>query len=156
MVRTMRHSLHGAPLSKNFADGWCLIMSGLQRKLCNNFFPFFLGKLTHLSLKIDERNITTFVPPKGTTEDQKERRPRCKLTPTHTYLQLQLGQKKSSSLLSFKNIFLFYQHYLNPEFHKNTNEPFLNKLDFKPFHCKARVQPVSKITTIATRKRCQM
>ena len=31
----------------------------------------------------------------------------------------------------------------------------LNKLDFKLFHYEARVQPVSKITTIATRNRCK-
>ena len=35
-------------------------------------------------------------------------------------------------------------------------EGFLRKLDFKPFHYKAMVQPVSKITTIATRNRCWM
>jgi hypothetical protein len=34
------------------------------------------------------------------------------------------------------------------------NQGFLNKLDFKLFHYKARVQPVRKITTIATRNRC--
>ena len=33
---------------------------------------------------------------------------------------------------------------------KKQFEPFLRKLNFKLFHYKARVQPVSKITTIAT------
>ena len=39
---------------------------------------------------------------------------------------------------------------------EKTIELLLNKLDFKLFHYKARVQPVSKITTIATRNRCYM
>ena len=39
---------------------------------------------------------------------------------------------------------------------KNSLELLLRKLDFKLFHYKARVQPVSKITTIATRNRCWM
>ena len=39
---------------------------------------------------------------------------------------------------------------------KNSFELLLRKLDFKLFHYKARVQPVSKITTIATRNRCWM
>jgi inorganic pyrophosphatase/exopolyphosphatase len=33
---------------------------------------------------------------------------------------------------------------------EKTIEPLLNNLDFKLFHYKARVQPVSKINTIAT------
>ena len=37
---------------------------------------------------------------------------------------------------------------------KNSFELLLRKLDFKLFHYKARVQPVSKITTMATRNRC--
>ena len=36
---------------------------------------------------------------------------------------------------------------------EKTIEPLLNRPDFKLFHYKARVQPVSKITTIATRNR---
>ena len=39
---------------------------------------------------------------------------------------------------------------------KKSLESFFRKLDFKLFHYKASVQPVRKITTIATRNRCYM
>ena len=42
----------------------------------------------------------------------------------HTYLQPQLGEKKSSSILSFTNIFLWYQDYLNPGFQKKQSSSF--------------------------------
>ena len=56
--------------------------------------------------------------------------------------------------------FIFYKCFclvlglLKSRNSEKINQPFLNKLDFKLFHYKARVQPVSKITTIATRNRC--
>ena len=39
---------------------------------------------------------------------------------------------------------------------KKSNEPLGRKPNYKLFHYKARVQPVSKITTIAIRNRCWM
>jgi hypothetical protein len=62
---------------------------------------------------------------------------------------------------NFKH-FVFYKYFslvlglLKSKISEKSLEPFLNKLDFKPFHYKAMVQPVSKITTIATRNRCWM
>ena len=56
--------------------------------------------------------------------------------------------------------FVFYKYFslvlglLKSRISEKTIELFLNKPDFKLFHYKARVQPVSKITTIATRNRC--
>jgi hypothetical protein len=58
--------------------------------------------------------------------------------------------------------FVFYKYFslvlglLKSKISEKTIESFLNKLDFKLFHYKAMVQPVSKITTIATRNRCWM
>ena len=57
-------------------------------------------------------------------------------------------------------LFVFYKYFslvlglLKSKISEKTIESFLNKLDFKLFHYKAMVQPVSKITTIATRNRC--
>ena len=59
----------------------------------------------------------------------------------------------------FKHI-VFYKYFslvlgvLKSKISQKSNDPFLKKRDFKLFHYKARVQPVSKITTIATRNRC--
>jgi hypothetical protein len=56
--------------------------------------------------------------------------------------------------------FVFYKYFLlvlgllKSRISEKTTEGLLNKPDFKLFHYKARVQPVSKITTIATRNRC--
>ena len=56
--------------------------------------------------------------------------------------------------------FVFYKYFslvlglLKSKISEKTIESFLNKLDFKLFHYKAMVKPVSKITTIATRNRC--
>jgi hypothetical protein len=56
--------------------------------------------------------------------------------------------------------FVFYKYFclvfglLKSRISKKYLEGLGRKLDFKLFHCKARVQPVSKITTIATRNRC--
>ena len=58
--------------------------------------------------------------------------------------------------------FVFYKYFflvlglLKSKISEKVNQSLLNKLDFKLFHYKARVQPVSKITTIATRNRCWM
>jgi hypothetical protein len=54
----------------------------------------------------------------------------------------------------FNKYFFLVFGVLKSKISKKSFEPFLRKLDFKLFHYKARVQPVSKITTIATRKRC--
>jgi hypothetical protein len=56
--------------------------------------------------------------------------------------------------------FVFYKYFslvlglLKSRIKKKSFEGLLNKPDFKLFHYKARVQPVSKITAIATRNRC--
>ena len=56
--------------------------------------------------------------------------------------------------------FVFYKYFclvlglLKSRISKKSNEGLGRKLDLKLFHYKARVQPVSKITTTATRNRC--
>ena len=58
--------------------------------------------------------------------------------------------------------FVFYKYFclvlgvLKSKISKKSVDSFLRKLDLKLFHYKAMVQPVSKITTIATRNRCWM
>ena len=54
----------------------------------------------------------------------------------------------------FNKYFSLVLGVLKSKIKKKSFEPLLRKLDFKLFHYKARVQPVSKITTIATRNRC--
>ena len=56
--------------------------------------------------------------------------------------------------------FVFYKYFflilglLKSRIFKKSLELLLRKSDFKLFHYKARVQPVSKITTIAARNKC--
>ena len=56
--------------------------------------------------------------------------------------------------------FVFHKYFclvlglLKSRISKKSNEGLERKADFMLFHYKARVQPVSKITTIATRNRC--
>jgi hypothetical protein len=56
--------------------------------------------------------------------------------------------------------FVFYKYFslvlglLKSRISEKTIELLWTKPDFKLFHYKARVQPVSKITSIATRNRC--
>ena len=58
--------------------------------------------------------------------------------------------------------FVFYKYFslvlglLKSRIAEKVNQGLLRKPDFKLFHYKTRVQPVSKITTIATRNRCYM
>ena len=58
--------------------------------------------------------------------------------------------------------FVFYKYFslvlglLKSRISEKINQALLRKPDFKLFHYKTRVQPVSKITTIATRNRCYM
>ena len=56
----------------------------------------------------------------------------------------------------FNKYFSLVLGVLKSKISKKSFEPFLRKLDFKLFHFKAMVQPVSKITTVATRNRCYM
>ena len=56
----------------------------------------------------------------------------------------------------FNKYFCLVLGVLKSKISKKFGEGFLRKLDFKLFHYKAMVQPVSKITTIATRNRCWM
>ena len=59
-----------------------------------------------------------------------------------------------------RKFFVLYKYFclvlglLKSRISEKTIKPLLNKPDFKLFHYKARVQPVSKITTVATRNRC--
>merc|ERR1712051_1029057 len=58
--------------------------------------------------------------------------------------------------------FVFYKYFflvlglLKSRISEKFNQSLLRKPDFKLFHYKTRVEPVSKITTIATRNRCYM
>ena len=63
------------------------------------------------------------------------------------------GEKKSKHFV-FNKHFCLVLGVLKSKISKKSLEGFLRKLDFKLFHYKAMVQPVSKITTIATRNRC--
>ena len=54
----------------------------------------------------------------------------------------------------FNKYFCLVLGVLKSKISQKSVEGFLRKLDFKLFHYKARVQPVSKITTIATRNKC--
>ena len=47
-----------------------------------------------------------------------------------------------------------FNKYFKSRISEKINQLLLNKLNFKLFHYKARVQPVRKITTMATRNRC--
>ena len=63
-------------------------------------------------------------------------------------------REKKSKHFVFNKYFCLVLGLLESKISKNSLKSFLRKLDFKPFHYKARVQPVRKITTIATRNRC--
>ena len=54
----------------------------------------------------------------------------------------------------FNKYFCLALGVLKSKISKNSNEGLGRKLDFKLFHYMARIQPVSKITTITTRNRC--
>ena len=74
-----------------------------------------------------------------------------------THLSTAVAQReKKCKQFVFKKYFSLVLGVLKYKISKKSLEPFLRKLDFKLFHYKARVQPVSKITTIATRNRCMM
>ena len=63
-------------------------------------------------------------------------------------------REKKSKQFVFNKYFSLVLGVLKSKISKKSFELLLRKLDFKLFHYKARVQPVSKITTIATRNRC--
>ena len=63
-------------------------------------------------------------------------------------------REKKSKHFVFNKYFCLVLGVLKSKISKKSFEGFLRKLDFKLFHYKAKVQPVSKITTIATRNRC--
>ena len=63
-------------------------------------------------------------------------------------------ERKKFKHFVFNKYFFLVLGVLKSKISKKSFEPFLRKRDFKLFHYKARVQPVSKITTIATRNRC--
>ena len=65
-------------------------------------------------------------------------------------------RKKKFKHFVFNKYFSLVLGVLKSKISKKSFEPLLRKLDFKLFQYKARVQPVSKITTIATRNRCWM
>ena len=76
----------------------------------------------------------------------------------------QINQTHLSTAVAWGEIFfkhlVFYKHFclvlglLKSRISEKTNELLLNKLNFMLFNYKARVQPVCKITTIASRNRC--
>ena len=65
-------------------------------------------------------------------------------------------REKKCKQFVFNKYFSLVLGVLKSKISKKSFELLLRKLDFKLFHYKARVQPVSKITTIATRNRCWM
>ena len=66
-----------------------------------------------------------------------------------------LKRKKVQAFWLLPKFFLILG-LLKSRISEKVNQSLLNKLDFKLFHYKARVQPVSKISTIATRNSCWM
>ena len=72
---------------------------------------------------------------------------------THLSTAVAWREKKFKHFV-FNKYFSLVLGVLKSKISQKSNEPFLRKRDFKLFHYKARVQPVSKITTIATRNRC--
>ena len=75
------------------------------------------------------------------------------LTNTHLSTAVAWREKKFKHFV-FNKYFSLVLGLLKSRISEKINQLLLNKLDFKLFHYKARVQPVSKITTIATRNRC--
>ena len=72
---------------------------------------------------------------------------------THLSTALAWREKKSKHFV-FNKYFSLVLGVLKSKISKKSNEGLGRKLDFKLFHYKDRVQPVGKITTIATRNRC--
>ena len=72
---------------------------------------------------------------------------------THLSTAVAWREKKYKHFV-FNKYFCLVLGLLKSRILEKTIEPLLNKPDFKLFHYKARVQPVSKITTVATRNRC--
>ena len=62
-------------------------------------------------------------------------------------------REKKCKQFVFNKYFSLVLGVLKSKISKKFGEGFLKKLDFKLFHYKAMIQPVSKITTIATRNR---
>jgi hypothetical protein len=76
-----------------------------------------------------------------------------------TYPQLSTAvawREKKPNRFAYNKYFCLVLGVLKSKISKKFGEGFLRKLDFKLFHYKAMVQPVSKITTIPTRNRCWM
>ena len=63
-------------------------------------------------------------------------------------------REKKFKRFVFNKYFCLVLGVFKSKISKKSNEGLGRKLDFKLFHYKARVQPVGKITTIATRNRC--
>ena len=63
-------------------------------------------------------------------------------------------REKKSKHFVFNKYFCLVLGVLKSKISKKSNEGLGRKLNFKLFHYKARVQRVSKITTIANRNRC--
>ena len=74
---------------------------------------------------------------------------------THLSTAVAWREKKFKHFV-FNKYFSLVLGLLKSRISEKINQLLLNKLDFKLFHYKTRVQPVSKITTIATRNRCYM
>ena len=75
-------------------------------------------------------------------------------SPQSTPIYSRSLERKKYKHFVFDKYFSLVLEVLKSKISQKSNEPFLRKRDFKLFHYKARVQSVSKITTIATRNRC--
>ena len=72
---------------------------------------------------------------------------------THLSTAVAWREKKCKHFV-FNKYFSLVLGLLKSRISENCMEGLLNNPNFKLFHYKTRVQPVSKITTIATRNRC--
>ena len=77
------------------------------------------------------------------------------MTTSHLSTAVAWREKKFKHFV-FSKYFCLVLGLLNSRISEKTIEALLNKVDFKLFHYKARVQSITKITTIATRNRCNM
>ena len=65
-------------------------------------------------------------------------------------------ERKKVQAFCLLQIFSLVLGLLKSRIAEKVNQGLVRKPNFKLFHYKTRVQPVSKITTIATRNRCYM
>ena len=76
------------------------------------------------------------------------------MSTTHLSTAVAWREKKYKHFV-FNKYFCLVLGLLKSKISKKSVEPLGRKPDFKLFHYKARVEPVSKITTIATKDICK-